>query len=61
MVYNNIIRNLREDNDKKQKEVADYLHIKKPHTRNTNSEKSISQSMSLLNLLITMMCLSIIY
>lgn len=28
MVYNSIIRNLREDNDKKQKEVADYLHIK---------------------------------
>lgn len=27
MVYENI-RNLREDNDKKQQELADYLHIK---------------------------------
>lgn len=27
MVFDNI-RNLREDNDKKQREIADYLHIK---------------------------------
>lgn len=27
MIYHNI-RNLREDNDKTQKEIADYLHIK---------------------------------
>ncbi len=27
MIYNNI-RNLREDNDKKQQELADYLHVK---------------------------------
>ena len=29
MVFENI-RNLREDSDKKQQEIADYLHIKQP-------------------------------
>ena len=46
------IRNLREDNDKTQKEVAAYLNIKQTHILNMNLEKSTFLLMSSSNLLI---------
>lgn len=46
------IRNLREDNDKTQKEVAAYLNIKQTTYSNMNLEKSTFLLMSSSNLLI---------